>query len=554
MSDRRHLAAWVASFAFAACVQRNERPARPEPPRLIVQITVDQLRADLLPRLHARLGENGLRRFLDDGIDYRSASYAHAVTETAPGHATLFTGALPRDHGIVANEWFDRDAGQTRASVDDPQSPILSAEGSHPGGASPRALRVTTLGDELMLASGGRSLVFAVSAKDRAAILPGGHTGKAFWLDDRARGMVTSRYYASALPNWVAAFNATRGPDSLAERSWELLEPKPRYRRGAHDEQPSEQPPAGWGRSFPHRLKEVEPTALLSALRRTPFLDSLLLEFVRALLDHEPLGRDTVPDLLSISFSATDYIAHSFGPESLELEDNLLQLDRTVARLLELLLARVPRDQLLVVLSGDHGGCESPEYLASEGLPSGRHDVNALLSSLRGELSALYGAGPELLLTFSNPYLWLDERAVAARGLQLEAVEAQLAALARAKPGIARAFTAHELARAAAGNDAIAQRAQASFYPTRSGHVHLVPAAGWLLAGEASHLASMHGTPHRYDTDVQLSFFGWGLRPQRVYTPVDPRDIAATLAAVLAIKVPSAASGTPLAEVLDRAD
>jgi hypothetical protein len=500
--------------------------------------------------VHERLGPNGLRRFLEEGVDYRAASYAHAVTETAVGHATLFTGALPKDHGIVANDWFEPDAGVVRASVEDAQSSVVTSRGPSATGVSPRALLVTTLGDELSLATQGRSLVYAVSAKDRAAILPAGRRGKAFWLDDKARGMVSSRYYFSALPAWVTAFNAAQAEEHLTKLSWELLSPSARYARGAFDDAASERPPKGFGRRFPHQLSKVEPSLQLAALRRTPWLDTLTLEFVRALLENEPLGRDAVPDLLSISFSATDYIAHAFGPESLELEDQLLQLDRTIARLLELLLTRVPRSQLLVVLSADHGGCESPEYLAALGLPGGRHDVNALLASLRAALAAHYGPGPELLAAFVNPYLWLDQAAVRARGLMLAEVEDTLAAAALALPGFARAYPAHTLAQDHAGSDPTTQRVRASYHPQRSGHVHLVPATGWLLAGDGDRLASMHGTPHRYDTDVQLSFFGLSLRPQRVYTPVDPRDIAPTLAALLAIKPPSAASGRPLEAVL----
>jgi predicted AlkP superfamily pyrophosphatase or phosphodiesterase len=540
---------------LCACIQQSqERASMREPPRLVVQITVDQLRADLLERVHTRLAPNGLRRLLEQGVDYRAASYAHAITETAVGHATLFTGALPRDHGIIANEWFSRDTGAARAAVDDPESPIVTGRGPGLGAVSPRALLVTTLGDELWLASQGRSLVYAVSAKDRGAILPAGHRGKAFWLDDKSGGMVSSRYYFASLPAWVGDFNASHGPDQLADATWNLLEAKPRYLRAGADDVSWERPPRGLGRSFPHRLSQVEASARVAALRRTPELDTWTLEFVEALLAHEPLGKDAVPDLLSISFSATDYIAHAFGPESLELEDQLLRLDRSIARLLELLLVRLRREQLIVVLSADHGGCESPEFLAAQGLPAGRHDVPALLTTLRAQLEAVYGPGPELLLGFVNPYLWLDEAAVAERKLELSAVEDTLAALALAQPGFARAYPAHDLAVQQAGGDPIALRASNSFHPTRSGHVHLVPATGWLLASDADRIASMHGTPHRYDTDVQLSFFGGSLRPQRVYTPVDPRDIAPTLAALLGVKVPSAASGRVLTEIVGARD
>jgi hypothetical protein len=543
----------VCSLCFIGCGRGAPRALPRTPPKLVVQITVDQLRADLLPRMLTQLGPHGFRRFLEQGVDYRAASYAHAVTETAVGHTTLFTGALPSDHGIVANDWLDSATGLPRAAVSDPSSSLVTSEGERAdAGVSPRALLPTTIGDELRLATEGASLVYAVSSKDRGAILPGGRLGKAFWLDDTAGGMVSSRYYYATLPAWVNEFNAAHPPAALSKLVWSLDENAVHTRAG-RDDAASERPPKGLSRRFPHALKDLDPKARMNAFRRTPFSDTLTLDFVRALLEHEPLGRDATPDLLAVSFSATDYVAHAFGPESLEMEDQLLRLDQIIAQLFELLTARVPAEQLLVVLSGDHGGCESPEYLLSRGLAAGRHDMPKLLEKLRSSLTSMYGPGRPLLSEFVNPDLWLDESALRERGLDLRAVEDKLAQLVLAQPGFARAFTAHALRTGSLGDDPIARRVLANFYPGRSGHVHLVPQPGWLLANDEERLASMHGTPHRYDTDVQLSFYGWGLPAQRVLTSVDPRDIAVTLAAILDVKAPSAASGRALDAIVAHA-
>jgi hypothetical protein len=525
------------------------RVTRGRLPKLVVQITVDQLRPDYWKRYAEGYGEGGFRRFLDQGLRYESTFYSHAATETAVGHATLFTGASPADHGIVGNEWFDPLRKRRRFAVEDDAHRLLGRATPEDMGTSPAALRTTTIGDELALATSGRSLVRSVSIKDRAAILPAGRAGKAFWFDDRNGDFVTSDFYFSAVPPFAEAFNRKRPADRYRSRTWDLLLPRDGYLNKDEDDRSFELGYKALGRVFPHPLGGGTP-AFYATLKRTPFGDELTAAFVEALLEAEPLGADDVPDLLAVSFSSTDYVGHFFGPESLEAEDNLLRLDRTLARLFEILLKRVRESELLVVLSSDHGGCEAPEALKKLGIAAERHDASALIRALDRALQAKFGKGPSLVADFANPSFWLDESAITARKLAIEDVERAAAAHLSVQPGMAYAITRSDLASGSLPAGVIYDRVRRAFDRERTGHIYVVPDSGWLLATDARGLVSMHGTPWNHDAHVPLVFWGNGTAAGVIHAPSDPRDIAVTLAALLEIEPPRAASGRVLSEVL----
>jgi hypothetical protein len=480
---------------------------------------------------------------------FDSVFFAHALTETAVGHATLFTGAQPVAHGIVGNEWYDLVQKRRRGVVDDASRRLLGASSPLEGGLSPALLRASTIGDELSRASGGRALVYAVSLKERGAIFPAGHAGKAFWYDDRTGDFVTSEYYFLEVPPFLAAFNAARPVDRYKNGVWALLRPASEYLHAKEDDRPFEQSYRGLGRTFPHPL-ESTPGDHVRTVKRTPFGDELTLELVRALLDSEAFGRDEIPDLLAISFSATDYVAHHFGPESLEAEDNLLRLDRTMAGLFEALLGRVRREDLLVVLSADHGGPETPEVLRARGIDADRHDTAALVKELNDALETRFGTESRFIADFTLPCFWLDEDAVRTRGLELESVERALAEAVLARRGFALAVTKSDLLRKSLPSGVVYERIVANFDRERTGNVYVVPKSGWLLATDSGGLTTMHGTPWDHDVHVPLVFWGAQIPARRVTRPVDPRDIAVTLAELLGVPRPSAASGRVLEEVV----
>lgn len=547
---------WLGLFATFGCAARtvSSGPSAtaharevahegPDTPALAVLISIDQLRADMPPRLMARFGKGGFRRFYDEGVVYDAAAYAHSATETAVGHATLSTGALPRDHGIVGNEWSER--GARIYAVDDAASELLGGSGV---GKSPVRLLVDTLGDVLVGAR-PHALVRGVSEKERSAILLAGHKGVAYWLDDGAGSFVSSRYYVERLPSWVEAFAAQNPAEAYRAKGWQLLQPESAY--VARDDQPWEQRGGALlGTVFPHAYGTVTGAQYLHAIKSTPAGDELTLAFVRTLLEHEPLGEDRVADLLALSFSSTDYVGHAFGPESREAEDNLLQLDRLLAALFELLDARIGKGRYFAFLSADHGGCESPEYFVSKGQDAGRVDPSLLRSTVDAGLRARFDVGVELVSDFVNPSLFLNEQRIASLSLDLAEVERVAVELAKTVPGVHAAYSRTELVAGNGPDQPFKARMEQSTHPERSGHVYIVPKQHWLLATQPDKLTAMHGTPWPYDAQVPILVWGTGAPAKHVARPVDPRDIASTIAALLQLELPPTATGKPLTESL----
>ncbi len=343
-------------------------------PKLILQITVDQLRGDLPTRYWDRLGDGGFRYLWEEGVVFADAHHAHANTETIVGHTTLATGAHPSRHGMVGNLWLDRETGVVTYNVEDPAHPLLSAgagvdadveidstqRAARSDGRSPAAILVSTFADELISSTGGRGKAIGVSIKDRGAIPMAGHAGTAYWFSKASGEFVTSTYYLDRLPDWATAHNATKPAQAYANTEWALSEDPASYQFGDSDDREWEADIAGFGRVFPHRFGDGTSPYFTTWLTLSPAGDRLVLDFAIEALVEERLGADEATDYLAISFSSTDYVGHVFGPSSLEAEDNLLQLDRTLAELLRAVDARVGLDDTLIVLSADHGGPDAP--------------------------------------------------------------------------------------------------------------------------------------------------------------------------------------------------
>ncbi|MDB4972069.1 MAG: alkaline phosphatase [Myxococcaceae bacterium] len=523
-------------------------PLEEDRPRtaLTVLISIDQLRADMPVRLLPRFKKGGFRRLYEEGVVYDAASYAHSATETAVGHATLSTGALPRDHGIVGNEWSERNLRVY--AVDDAAEELLGASGT---GKSPVRLLSETIGD-VLAAEQPTALLRSVSGKERSAILLGGRKATAYWLDEGLGSFITSRYYAERTPPWVAAFAQLKPAERYRTLRWELLAPESEY--VAADDHPWEQRGgAVIGSVFPHAFGDVKGEQYVNALKSTPFGDELTLAFVRAMFDAEPLGRDRVPDLLTLSFSSTDYVGHAFGPESREAEDNLLRLDRTLAQLFELLDERVGKSHYVVFLTADHGACESPDWFTAQGLDAGRVDPELLKRTVEDGLRTRFDVGVELVSDFVNPTLVLNEQRIAALSLDLTAVEHAAVELALTVPGVYSAHARSDLLSGAGPDHPFKLRMEQSTHPERSGHVYIVPKEHWLLATKPDKLTAMHGTPWPYDASVPILVWGTGSAPRHVSRAVDPRDIAPSLARLLSLRVPSSSTGSPLVEALPSA-
>jgi predicted AlkP superfamily pyrophosphatase or phosphodiesterase len=524
-------------------------PASP-PPRLVLQITVDQLRGDLLPRYRSRFGKGGFGLLLDRGVYYANAHYETANTYTCAGHAVLVTGADVAQHGIVANDWFDRDTGKSVYCVDDDRYAPVGEPGKK--GMSPAKLTSSTTGDEIVNASGQRSRAFAVAGKDRSSIVPGGHLGKAFWISDITGGVATTKYYYDQLPAWVTAWNDRKLFAAHRESGWTLLHPLETYVNAASSANPFAHLKYGMTRSFPHSLG-LPDAQLVKTLRFTPFLDEITADFVRELITQEKLGRAGVTDYLSVSFSATDYVGHSFGPNSVESEDNLLHLDTTLAQLFAFVDKTIGLRNTVIVLSADHGSDDIPEERKARGFDSERFGGPPLIARLNAALKARFNGTDALVAALIPPGVYLDHATIAAAHLDAAAVESGLAEALRAETGVAFAFTRSDLMAGRIGHTPLLDRVQRAFHPKLSGDVVVVQKSMWYFDDDPEYYAAMHGSVYSYDTFVPIVMLAPGVKPATVYEPTAPAQIAPTLAALLGIRSPSGcACDPPLPHVLTR--
>jgi predicted AlkP superfamily pyrophosphatase or phosphodiesterase len=526
--------------------------------RLVLQITVDGLRADLLNRYQASFGEGGFRFLLRQGTVYTNAQYQHANTETIVGHTTLATGTFPSQHGMVGNVWFDRKAGELAYNIEDADAPLLpSREESSTGeqvdpaqklartqGRSPSAILVPTIGDGLAAYYGGRSKVFGVSGKDRSAVAMAGQTGKAFWFSTDNGDFITSRYYYDDYPDWARRWNSQRNSEKYAGTEWALSSEVSTYLLAGQDDRPYEADLKGYGRTFPHPFGKAGNKLLFTQLLISPVGDQLELDFSKALIINEKLGQDAIPDYLSISFSSVDAVNHFFGPSSLENEEVVRQLDRTLADLFKFIDKTIGLKHTLIVLSADHGMADLPEYMTELGYPAGRLVPGEIVAAAN---KAGQGLGiDEVVRFFYRPYLYLNDEKIAAAKLDHAQVEQAIAKALTNFDGINLAVSTKNLA--AQQHNPLLEQVQRNQHVRRSGDIYIIQEPYWFLFDEGP-IASMHGSPWRYDTHVPIIFAGPGIDAQTIHRRVHPVDVAPTIAALLGMSPPAAAQGKSLKEV-----
>jgi predicted AlkP superfamily pyrophosphatase or phosphodiesterase len=536
-------------------------------PKLILQITVDGLRGDLPSRFPDLLGEGGFRYLMEQGIHYTGAHYQHANTETIVGHTSLATGTVPAAHGMVGNVWFDRELDRLVYNIEDPDYHLLSVgadvdskteidptqKAAKVEGRSPNNILSSTLSDEMAVHFGGRSRIFAVSVKDRGAVPLAGRAGKAFWFSKASGEFVTSNYYYGDYPDWVNEWNARKPSAGYADKSWTLMYPQAKYVFGNADDREYEIDFPGFGRTFPHAYGNADDKYFTTRLTLSPAGDELTLDFAKALLINERLGQDSTPDYLAISFSSTDYVGHLFGASSLETEDNMAHLDRTLADLFSFIDKEIGLKNTLIVLSADHGQPEVPGHLHERGIGNAHYFDTRTLDKTPAimALKKRFGIGEELIEAFFQPYLYLNRDLIEDKGLDQAEVEQAIAAELLKFDGVAYAVSSTALRTGNLPNTLMTRSILRNFHPKRSGDIYLVFEPNvFINEFDGLLVASTHGSPWRYDTFVPVIFAGAGLPAVKVSRPVTPYDIAPTLAAYIGVKPPSGAIGMTLPEVL----
>lgn len=525
-------------------------PQEPVRPRLTVIIAVDQLRGDYLQTFRPYFGEGGLKRFLEDGAVFTQAVFDHGTTKTCPGHAVVSTGAQPKDHGIVANNWYDPVEGREVYCAYDPASPLVGGNGE---GRSPRNLAAPSIGDMLRLSNAGKSRVISVAGKDRAAIMLGGRLANAaFWPIGASFG--TSRYYADSLPEWVRRFNESGAFERYLGTKWEKILPEEAYAIQGRDDQPGESGDDSAGRSFPHQIgskRRGMDKSFIKALERSPFQDELVVELAIEALTNEKLGRGDSPDILAVGLSATDRIGHAWGPNSHEIMDAIVRLDRLLARLFEAIDREVGLENVTVALSADHGVAPLPEFVreVQPGDAAMRLHPDTIIIAVELALDSKYGrhGGKGWVVEFDAPNLYLDLPMLESRGADLAEAERVSRDAVRRIKGIHDAQARTDLLRLR--DEGSRLPLVLSSHPQRSGQVVVVPNPFVLIDDDPD--GTGHGTPWIYDRHVPVAFFGAGIRAGEQHGPASVVDIAPTLAAILGVQKPTASSGRVLIEALE---
>jgi predicted AlkP superfamily pyrophosphatase or phosphodiesterase len=500
----------VLLFALAvACLAG----AAPKKPKLVLAIVVDQFRYDYLSRFRGEYN-GGLARLLNQGAVFTNANYIHVPAITAVGHSTILTGATPSISGIVANDWYDRDEGVRVSSVSDSQTQLLGGSGP---GSSPNRLLVSTIGDELKIAGGGKPRVIGVSLKDRAAILPSGHMADgAFWFDVQTGNFVSSSYYYKDLPGWAKQFNAPRPAEKYRGLTWQG-----------------------------HKLPE-DNAKLFAELEATAFGNDLVEAFAERALAAEQLGTHEFTDLLTVSFSANDYVGHRYGPDSPEVHEVSLATDRLLEKFLLAVDRQVGDGNYLVVFTADHGVAPVPEVNLARKMPGGRIDPATIRGAVQGALVKKYGPG-EWVSGFFDLEVYLNQGLIAQLKLDLGEVEKEAARAIQALPHVSRVYTLQEMRQGEGLRDTVTQRVANGFHLRRGPDVEAILDAYWIVG---TGKGASHGSPYGYDTHVPVIFMGWGIRPGLYHASIAVNDIAPTLATMLEIETPSGSVGRVLTEIL----
>jgi predicted AlkP superfamily pyrophosphatase or phosphodiesterase len=514
---------WIGlTVALASVAQANS--FTPHRPKLILAIIVDQFRYDYTTRFRARYTA-GLSTLLENGAVFVDAHQDHYPTVTATGHATFMSGSVPATCGIINNEWYDRGTGKIITSVEDAATRLVGVDGDRIG-SSPHNLIVSTLGDEIKMAGFGESKTIGISMKDRAAILPAGRMANAsYWFDSKTGTVVSSTYYMQQLPSWVRKFNDERWPQKSLGAKWYA------------------------GNSKLLLSLPAAPNAeFYSKWEQTPYANDVVEHLAEEALTNEQLGQHASTDLLTVSFSANDHLGHAVGPDDPAVEEMSVKTDEALGKLISAAeQAAGGKENLIVVMSADHGVAPKPETMQARHMPGGRISKKEYQAAITEGLSKRFGDGNWILAVAEGGF-YLNYATVAEKKLKLDDVEDALRDTARDLPYVARVYTAHELLEHTAPASEMDKLVARGYFRQRSPDVLVVMKPYYLFGSEGS----SHGTPYDYDTHVPLIFFGAGIKPGTYYENTGISDVAPTLAALLQVETPSGSVGHILTQITKR--
>lgn len=535
----------VLSTGFTA--QKN-KSAQIERPKLVVGLVVDQMRWDYLYRYYEKYQSDGFKRLLKEGYSFNNVHINYIPTYTAIGHTTIYTGSVPAIHGIAGNDWFDKTTGKNvYCTTDESVKPVGTTDvksGSH----SPKNLWSTTVTDELLLATNFQAKVVGISLKDRASILPAGHhpTGT-YWFDDTTGNFVTSSYYMNQLPKWMNDFNAQKMPDQLVKNGWNTLLPIAEYTESSPDNSPwegllgSAKTP-----TFPYSNLAADYQLKKDNIRSTPFGNTLTLKAAEAAIKGEQLGADAITDFLAVNLASTDYAGHKFGPNSIEVQDVYLRLDRDLAEFFKYLDDKVGKGEYTVFLSADHGGAHSKGFMEEHKMPTGFYgeDNKEFNVMLKDKFKV-----DQLISKITNNQVYLDDKLMSENNLDAEQVKQYLIDILNKDQSV---LFAVDMKKAGSSSipEPIKTRIANGYNWQRSGDIQVIYHDNWLPT--YAKLGTTHGAWNSYDSHIPLIFMGWGIKNGESNKDYNMTDIAPTISALLHIQFPSGNIGNPIVEVIGK--
>ena len=517
----------------------------PDKPKLVVGIVVDQMRYDFLYRYTDKYTSGGFKRLMNEGFNCRNNHYDYAPTVTAAGHAAIFTGSIPAINGIIGNEWFNQKTGKVVYCVEDTTVKTIGSD-SKAGLMSPKNLLVSTITDQLKIANNFQSKTIGIALKDRGSILPAGHTANAaYWFDSKNGAWITSSFYMNDLPQWVKDFNALKMPQKYMAEGWTTLLPMEQYTESTADSQPYEAKLSGEKTpTFPHELAAQSGVNLLEVIRTTPFGNTLTKDFALAAIQNENLGKSPKTDFLTVSFSSPDYVGHAFGPNSIEIEDTYLRLDKDIAEILTSLDNSVGRRNYLVFLSADHGVADVPGFSQSQKLPAGVMDASMASKEVKTALKNAFGEG-EFIRAEDNSQIYLNDTLLKAKKLTYAQIHAVVRETLLKRDDVADVVDLHNLANSTLPDYQL-KYVKNGLNPRRSGDIMLVLNPNWFTGRKQG---TTHGSLYRYDTHVPLLFYGWKVKNGETNMRTNISDIAPTVADFLNILEPNGSIGNVISGI-----
>lgn len=517
----------------------------PDKPKLVIGIVVEEMKYDQLEKFRDKLGENGIKKLINEGTYFKNASFEYMLTQSAPGHATISTGAEPSSNGITSDDWYVPLKNELINCTKDVS--VNAVGGSFESGLhSPVNLLVSTFSDELAMSTNRKAKIFGVGLRESSAIFSAGHSANAaYWFDNTSGTWMSSSYYLKTMPTWVNDFNAMKFSDTYLNSTWNLLRPAKDYAECQPDSNKYE---IGFNgiNYFPYDLRKIRSKSKdYSLLRETPFGNSLTTDFAIRLIKNERLGKHDVTDYLSICYSATDYIGHRFGPSSMEMGDAILRLDDEIKNLLTFLNDSIGKKNVLIYFTAAHGMCEVPTVLEMNRIPSGYFQQNQALQLLRTYLNAVYGEG-NWVKGYSERQIFLNRTLIEDARLSLDDVQKKVARFLVQFTGVEAAYPYSAFEANDFGNGNL-KRIINNFSPQRSGDVIVTLNPGWVE--KESDYVTNHNSPYEYDSHVPLIWYGWTVNRATVTRHINMTDIAATLSTLCKVPYPNACTGEPMFEL-----